>query len=579
MNKNLKKTSEKKTLRKVKKNWVVMAVATFALIGGASVVSAQSKTAYATETTQQSAGSTTDTKSADAQQSVAQANTDSTKVGQSQSAQPASTATTTTTTSTVQSSDVKATGKWGDVDFTFSNEGVLTLTGTGTLSKDFPGNISKSDVTKVVITNTVKLPSDSTELFANFVNATEFDGLDKVDANDLENADALFSQDHNVQSLDVSAWKTPKLNFTRRMFSGLHNVKTINVTGLDTSNVTNMEEMFGHDYHLTDIVGINTLSADKVTAFTYFVAWDVSLTTLDLSGFNTISNADLTYMFYTTPSLQTINLAGFNNSQAGSVNAFDLDTYFQDGNDVPTNVDLTKRQIASIITGPNFDLSKVSFPGTPSGINYYNLVGDKAELNDSTKPASTDWVAAVIKVVDRDNPNQVMATLLFQGKPGSKLNIGIPSGYNRVDDSTKTITLGNTPIQNVDVLVYKEGTTTSSSSSASSSSQSSAASNSSSSSNASSSTIDSSASSNGIIDEHKNNTGKSHKDTDKQQSKGHVNNANKHTQSRTDVNNNHEALLPQTGQRSTKAAEIFGLVLIVLSLGLVAFHRHDHHKR
>lgn len=558
MNQDFKKTNEKKTLRKVKKNWVVMAVATFVLIGGESVLGTHFVTAEASDTTQ------------------------------------------TTTTNSSDSSEVQSTGQWGTVNFTFTKDGTLTLNGNGILSMNFPSNVSKDAVTKIVFNNTVKLPRDSTRLLGDFHNLKEFVGLDKVDASDLEIAGGLFVEDHSIESIDISSWNTSKLTYALEMFAGDHMIKTINLTGIDTSNVTNMQEMFAHSYNLTNIIGLNGLDVSNVTNFDYFVAWDVSLSSIDISNFKTVNNPSLSYMFYATPNLQSINIAGFSNSESDNTRSFDLQPNGKDEG-YPTNIDDGKRQLTSILIGPNMDLSKMGFQSSVSDMNYYKLVNGQAVLNDSNRPASSNWVASVIKVVDRDHPDQVFSTLLFQGVPGSSVNVNIPSGYGLDKSSTQTITLGNQAIQDAEVKVYKPGTEPDSNSSSNSSEESSSAQSSASSSQSSyasssitsssesatssittsgssassneSSAQSSASSSDGVIDDHNNNTGKPTTDTNKHHQSGHT------TNSTANVNINHQDELPQTGQRSTKAAEIFGLILIVLSLGLVAIHRHDHHKR
>lgn len=593
MKKDLKKNNEKKILRKVKKNWVVMAVATFAITGSASVIGTHSVTAAASDTVQNNTSNSTD------------------------------------------GSEVQATGQWGTVNFTFTKDGTLTLKGNGTLSMDFPASVNKDAVTKIVFNDTVKLPVKSTRLLGDFHNLKEFVGLDKVDASDMEYSDGLFVEDHSIESIDISSWKTPKLTYALEMFAGDHSVKTINVTGLDTSNVTNMQEMFAHSYNLTNIIGLNTLDVSNVTVFDYFVAWDVSLPSLDISNFKTVNNPSLLNMFYATPSLKSINIAGFDNSNSNNTRSFDLAPGYEDPGSYPSNIDDSKSQLSSVVTGPGMDLSKMAFQSAVSDMNYYKLVNGQAVLNDSTRPASSNWVASVIKVVDRDHPDQVFSTLLFQGVPGSSVNVNIPSGYGLDKNSTQTITLGNQTVQDAEVKVYKPGTEPDSNSSSSSSEASSSASSSdssasssqissassssasssesgasssatssssassnessaqsssaassaasssqssaSSSASSSTSSANSSASSDGVIDNHNNNTGKPNTNTNKHHQSGHKTNTT--TKPSANVNTNHQSELPQTGQRSTKAAEIFGLVLIVLSLGLVAFHRHDHHKR
>lgn len=308
-NKNNYKYNDKKVMRKVKKNWVVVSIVTVGLLGTGAYVQSNVNNVHA------------DTASATQVQ----------------------------------------TGKWGDANVALSSDGALTVSSGDTVATLGTFPFDKSSVKKILFLNTVKLPSVSGRLLGDFNNLTEFVGLDKVDASQLSIASGLFVEDHNLQSIDVSSWKTPNLTNAFEMFAGDHRVTDINVTGLDTSNVTDMSEMFAHDYNLTNLVGVNTFNTEKVTNLNYFLGWATSLKSIDLSNFKTPNLSSMVYMFINTPQLTSVNIANLDTRNINGVSqAF---AFIPGGNDdgYPYNdkQDLVKSNLQSIIIGPNYDPSKV----------------------------------------------------------------------------------------------------------------------------------------------------------------------------------------------------------------------------
>ncbi|GEO46281.1 hypothetical protein LKI01_02800 [Companilactobacillus paralimentarius] len=80
-------------------------------------------------------------------------------------------------------------------------------------------------------------------------------------------------------------------------FSGLTNVKTIDVTNLDVSNATTLKAFFRNDSNLTQISGLNTWNTSKCTDMSYLFINDKSLTSMDISKFDTSNVTNLSYTF------------------------------------------------------------------------------------------------------------------------------------------------------------------------------------------------------------------------------------------------------------------------------------------
>ena len=102
------------------------------------------------------------------------------------------------------------------------------------------------------------------------------------------------------------------------------NIECINVKGWNTSNVTNMEAMFGHQTKLKDIIGIEDWDVSNVTNMNGMF-WDChSLTSLDLSKWNvsklqTQKIFDYLGMFYGCSGLTTLNLSGWDVSNVNDM--------------------------------------------------------------------------------------------------------------------------------------------------------------------------------------------------------------------------------------------------------------------
>ena len=103
------------------------------------------------------------------------------------------------------------------------------------------------------------------------------------------------------------------------MFMGCSSLTTLDVSGFDTHNVTKMVSMFCGCSSLTtlDVSGFDT---HKVTDMSYMF-WECSnLTTLDVSGFDTYNVTDIVSMFGRCHSLTTLDVSGFDTHNVTDIN-------------------------------------------------------------------------------------------------------------------------------------------------------------------------------------------------------------------------------------------------------------------
>ena len=104
------------------------------------------------------------------------------------------------------------------------------------------------------------------------------------------------------------------------------------IANLDTSNITDMHEMFKNCANLThlDLIGFDT---SKVTSMYSMFDSCSQLKTLDLSGFDTSKVTNMYAMFRYDQNLTTLDLSGFNTSKVN--NMYDMFSYCRKLTNIP----------------------------------------------------------------------------------------------------------------------------------------------------------------------------------------------------------------------------------------------------
>ena len=161
----------------------------------------------------------------------------------------------------------------------------------------------------------LKLDKDLDNDFYNFSNNNFTDLIFKdVDTSNVTDMHEMFYYCHNLTSLDVSNFDTSNVTNMRAMFNNCNALTSLNVSGWDTSNVTNMVSMFNYCSSLTslDLTGWNTSNVTNMNFMFYNCS---SLISLDLSGWNTSNVTNMTAMFINCSSLTSLDLSGWDTSK------------------------------------------------------------------------------------------------------------------------------------------------------------------------------------------------------------------------------------------------------------------------
>ena len=102
--------------------------------------------------------------------------------------------------------------------------------------------------------------------------------------------------------------KLTKCNF---IFWGCKSLTSIDLSNFNTQNATNMSYMFSGCKSLTNI-NLSNFNTQNVTNMSGMFDWCESLTSIDLSNFNTQNVIDMSNMFWGCKSLTSIDLSNFN---------------------------------------------------------------------------------------------------------------------------------------------------------------------------------------------------------------------------------------------------------------------------
>ena len=156
----------------------------------------------------------------------------------------------------------------------------------------------------------LKLDKDLNNDFYKFSNNTFTNLIFKdVDTSNVTNMGDMFNSCSALTSLDVSKFDTSKVTNMSWMFEYCMSLTSLDLSTWDTSNVTNMNAMFLYCSALTslDLSGFDT---SKVTDMSFMFSNCSSLTSLDLSAWNTSKVTNMSNMFKGCSALKTIRMVG-----------------------------------------------------------------------------------------------------------------------------------------------------------------------------------------------------------------------------------------------------------------------------
>ena len=149
--------------------------------------------------------------------------------------------------------------------------------------------------------------------FEGFDKMTSID-LSALDTSEVTNMNDMFSVCEGLTSLDVSNFDTSQVIDMSSMFSYCKKLTSLDVSNFDTSKVTDMSRMFDGCSSLTSL-DVSNFDTSQVTDMSDMFSHCTDLTTLDVSKFDTSKVTDMGSMFSRCASLTNLNVSNFNTSK------------------------------------------------------------------------------------------------------------------------------------------------------------------------------------------------------------------------------------------------------------------------
>ena len=187
-------------------------------------------------------------------------------------------------------------------------------------------------------------------MFYNCSKLTSIEFGSSFNTSNVNNMAAMFKGCSGLTSLDVSSFNTSNVTDMHELFRGCNKLTSLNVSSFNTSNVQRMDAMFYGCSGLTslDVSNFNTsnvvlMTRTVDTVLDYYTGYSSnqevqiarnnelfrfgmfaqcsSLTSLDLSSFNTSKVTDMRGLFEGCKNLTSLNVSSFNTSNVKYMDA------------------------------------------------------------------------------------------------------------------------------------------------------------------------------------------------------------------------------------------------------------------
>lgn len=123
----------------------------------------------------------------------------------------------------------------------------------------------------------------------------------------VTNMSGLFDGCSKLKSLDLSSFNTSAVTNMDGMFSGCSSIQALDLSSFETYNVTSMQSLFDSCTSLTQIIFGDGFNTEKVTNMRGLFSRCKSMETIDLSKFSTSVVLNFDVMFDGCSSLKVIN--------------------------------------------------------------------------------------------------------------------------------------------------------------------------------------------------------------------------------------------------------------------------------
>ena len=174
-------------------------------------------------------------------------------------------------------------------------------------------------------------------------NLTSVIGISNLNTSNVTNMVQMFRDCQSLTSLDLSNFNTSNVTDMGHMFAGCSSLTNLDLSNFNTSNVTDMGLMFAGCSSLTNL-DLSSFNTENVTNMSSLFEGCSSLVNLDLSGFNTGNVKTMYDMFNKCSSLTNLNVNRF---KTDNVNT--MECMFMDCSSL-TNLDVSSFNTSNVTT-------------------------------------------------------------------------------------------------------------------------------------------------------------------------------------------------------------------------------------
>ncbi len=204
-----------------------------------------------------------------------------------------------------------------------STTGLLTLKGNVVLD-EITGFEQKDAVKTIKAAEGTVFPESCKLMFHEYLQCTSID-LSNVDTSNVTDMSNMFnignaSELSPLTYLDISSFDTSNVTDMSLMFRSCELLTSLDLSSFDTSNVTDMYGMFAFCLSLTSL-DLSSFDTSNVTDMYGMFSRCESLPSLDLSSFDTSNVTNMSHMFSCCESLPSLDLSTFDTSNVADMSS------------------------------------------------------------------------------------------------------------------------------------------------------------------------------------------------------------------------------------------------------------------
>ncbi|MCT6892222.1 MAG: BspA family leucine-rich repeat surface protein, partial [Lactobacillus sp.] len=122
------------------------------------------------------------------------------------------------------------------------------------ISQNISSNVTPDDITKIDINASIAIKGSANGVFKNLKNITSINGLDKLDTSQVTNMQQMFASCPKLTELDLSSFNTDKVTNYNGLFLNDTNLTSINLYNFTVADDAKMVVMFRFCSNLKKLV-------------------------------------------------------------------------------------------------------------------------------------------------------------------------------------------------------------------------------------------------------------------------------------------------------------------------------------